>query len=385
MRTKREINQPAQRGQSLQILGLLIVGCLIVTFLIFIIVSIPRQARDTFGAPSPQLGLGQTFAYSARLLIYQSDLTIPKDSTGQLQAFTVNQGETVDSITFRLESGGLIRNGDALRAYLIYTGLDTGIQAGNYELSPASTAIQIAHRLQDATPDKVTFVVLPGWRLEEIAAALPTSGLTITPGEFILSASNPVSGVDLGLPTEATSLEGFLFPDSYLLKRDITANEMVNTLLSDFMSKVTLDIREGFLAHGLDLYQGTILASIVQREAMVEDEQPVIASVFYNRMAAGMTLSSDPTVQYALGFVNDTKSWWKNPLSADDLTIDSPYNTYIYKGLPPGPIANPSLSALRAAAFPATTNYYYFRARCDGSHRHNFAETYQQHLQNACP
>jgi UPF0755 protein len=123
----------------------------------------------------------------------------------------------------------------------------------------------------------------------------------------------------------------------------------------------------------------------VQREAMVDDEQPVIASVFYNRLAAGMTLSSDPTVQYAIGFVNDTKTWWKNPLSADDLTIDSPYNTYIYKGLPPGPISNPSLSALRAAAFPATTNYYYFRARCDGSHRHNFAETYQQHLQNACP
>jgi UPF0755 protein len=385
MRTKREINQPPQRGQSLQILGLLIVGCLLITVLSFIIASIPRQAKDVFGAPSPQLGFTQTFAYSARLLLYQNDLITPEDSAGQLQAFTVNQGETVDSISFRLESGGLIRNGDALRAYLIYTGLDTGIQAGNYELSPASTAMQIARRLQDATPDKVTFVVLPGWRLEEIAAALPTSGLAITPGEFILSATNPVPGVNLGLPTVAVSLEGFLFPDSYLLKRDITADELVNTLLSDFMSKTTLDIREGFLAHGLDLYQGTILASIVQREAMVDDEQPVIASVFYNRLAAGMTLSSDPTVQYAIGFVNDTKTWWKNPLSADDLTIDSPYNTYIYKGLPPGPISNPSLSALRAAAFPATTNYYYFRARCDGSHRHNFAETYQQHLQNACP
>jgi len=385
MRTNRELNQPARRGQSFQILVWLILGALFVTILVYGAVSIPRQARDAFGAPAPQLGPAQTFSYAARLLLYQNDLTTPKDSAGASQPFTVNSGEAIDSITFRLENNGLIRNGEALRAYLIYSGLDTGVQAGNYELSPASTAVQIAHRLQDATPDKVTFVVLPGWRLEEIAAALPTSGLAITPGEFIISANNPVGGVDLGLPPQATSLEGFLFPDSYSLSRNLTATDMVNTLVADFLQKATLDIREGFMAHGLDLYQGVILASLVQREAMVEDEQPVIASVFYNRLAAGMTLASDPTVQYAIGYDNAAKTWWKNPLSADDLSIDSPYNTYIYKGLPPGPIANPSLSALRAAAFPASTNYYYFRARCDNSHRHNFAETYQQHLQNACP
>jgi UPF0755 protein len=108
-----------------------------------------------------------------------------------------------------------------------------------------------------------------------------------------------------------------------------------------------------------------------------------IASVFYNRMAAGMKLDSDPTVQYALGFNDRKNTWWTNPLTSTD--VDSPYNTYLYPGLPPGPIDNPGLEALQAVANPQSTPYYYFRAACDGSGRHNFARTYQEHLKNACP
>jgi UPF0755 protein len=98
-----------------------------------------------------------------------------------------------------------------------------------------------------------------------------------------------------------------------------------------------------------------------------------------------MKLDSDPTVQYALGYNPDKKTWWTNPLSLQDLQIDSPYNTYLYMGLPPGPIANPSLTALQAVAFPAQTPYYYFRSACDGSGKHTFAETFEEHLQNECP
>ena len=111
----------------------------------------------------------------------------------------------------------------------------------------------------------------------------------------------------------------------------------------------------------------------------------MIASVFTNRLRAGMRLDSDPTVQYALGYDPATGRWWKSPLSLDDLQVVSPYNTYQILGLPPGPIANPSLNALRAVAFPAETPYYYFRAACDGSGRHTFAETFEQHQDNACP
>jgi UPF0755 protein len=135
----------------------------------------------------------------------------------------------------------------------------------------------------------------------------------------------------------------------------------------------------------LNLYKGVILASIVSREAIVEDEMPLIASVFYNRLNGGEKLETDPTVQYALGYNEAQGTWWTNPLSAADLLFDSPYNTYLYPGLPPGPISNPGLAALRAVAFPAQTPYKYFRAACDGSGRHLFAETFEEHLGNACP
>ena len=160
---------------------------------------------------------------------------------------------------------------------------------------------------------------------------------------------------------------------------------MIESILQNFDANVDKSIREGFEHQGLTLLQGVTLASIVQREAVVEDEQPIIASVFFNRLKAGMKLESDPTVQYALGFNAIQQTWWTNPLSAADLKVDSAYNTYLYAGIPPGPISNPGLSALQAVAFPAQTPYYYFRARCDSSGRHNFATTLEEQLNNACP
>jgi UPF0755 protein len=112
---------------------------------------------------------------------------------------------------------------------------------------------------------------------------------------------------------------------------------------------------------------------------------PVIASVYLNRLANAMKLDADPTVQYALGFNPEQDTWWTNPLSSQDLQAQSPYNTYLQAGLPPGPIASPGLAALKAVAFPTKTSFYYFRAACDGSGRHAFSETYEQHLQKACP
>ncbi len=224
--------------------------------------------------------------------------------------------------------------------------------------------------------------------MEEIAAALPTSGLKVSADEFLDLVNHPVTAVlPDELPPDMTSvpsLEGFLMPGTYEISRDITAQELVKLFYDRFNQNVTPDIREGFANQGLTLVEGVTLASIVQHEAVLEAEQPKIASVFYNRLADQMKLDSDPTVQYALGYDEQQKTWWKNPLTIADLQINSRYNTYIYPGLPPGPIANPGLAALRATAFPAQTDFYYFRALCDGSSRHAFAKTYEEHLKNAC-
>jgi len=353
--------------------------CLLV---VGILVGIPALAAQRYGPVSPMLGPLDRIDFSARLLWYDSQLIHPIDPNGAEQPFTIEPGESVPSIAIRLEEVGLIRSAAAFRTYLIYTGLDTSIQAGDFMLSPALSIVDIAHELQDATPEQISFAILPGWRMEEIAASLSTSGLDIAPDEFLEVASSAPPGMDF-LPA-STSTEGFLYPDMYILPRDTTTDALVKEFLRNFSLHMTIDLREGIDRQGLSIYEAVILASIIQREAVVPDERAQIASVFFNRLQAGMKLDTDPTVQYALGYNTSQGTWWTNPLSATDLQIDSPYNTYIYNGLPPGPISNPSLSALRAVAFPAETPYYYFRARCDGSGLHVFSITFEEHLQNSC-
>jgi UPF0755 protein len=359
--------------------AILVLLCSMVLAFIFI----PLQASNYFGPPDPSIGLWGIISYSVRLLWHDGGLTRPLDQNGAERVFNIGQGESVSSVAVRLQTEGFISNGNAFRDYLIYKGMDISMQAGDYKLSPSLSIIDIANQLQDATPEDVTFVVLAGWRLEEVAASLPTSGLPITPEEFMAAAASHPIGYDFFLPN--ASSEGFLFPDTYILPRATTIDELLDTLVRNSSQHLTNELREGFARQGLTVYQAVTLASLVQREAVAEEEQPIIASVFLNRLNAGMKLDSDPTVQYALGYNPVQQTWWTNPLSAQDLQFDSPYNTYMYKELPPGPIASPSLSALRAVAFPSQTPYYFFRARCDGSGLHNFAETFDQHLSNGCP
>ncbi len=343
---------------------------------------IPSRATRIYGPPAPSLSFPQRVQYSMLLLWYDGLLTQPLDLSGTEQSFSIEIGESVDSVANHLESVGLIRDAEAFRTYLIYSGLDTSIQAGDYKLNTAMSAMDVAHQLQDATPEEVNFVVLPGWRVEEIASALPTSGLFITSEEFLNATKLPPKEFDF--LSGASSVEGFLYPDSYIFSRKISTDEMINEMVRNFAAHLTLDLKHGFEKQGLTVYQAVTLASMVEREAVQEDEQALIASVYLNRLNIGMKLDADPTVQYAIGYNLLQQTWWTNPLSLLDLQVNSIYNTYKYPGLPPTPIASPSLGALHAVAFPAETNYLFFRAKCDGSGYHIFAETFDEHLQNAC-
>jgi UPF0755 protein len=367
----------------LPLVAALLLGSILLIARLF---SLPSQAAKIYGPPGIHLSQQRLVLYSALLLWQSHDLTQATDPQGVEKPFTIAQGESTTSVIGRLWEQGLIKNPGAFRTYLYYSGLDVSLQAGDYQLSSAMTPIEIAHKMQDATPLQVTFRIMAGWRLEEIAAALPTSGLSISPQDFLTAAHSRPPGYSFTteLP-KPVSLEGFMFPDAYVLSRKITVDDFIRTVLDRFEDELTPDIRQGFSRQGLSLYQGVILASIVEKEAMKEDEMPIIASVFYNRLSKGMKLDSDPTVQYALGFDATHNSWWTNPLSLNDLKVNNPYNTYTNDGLPPGPIANPSLPALKAVAFPASTPYYYFRAACDNSGRHVFSKTFDEQLNNACP
>lgn len=351
-------------------IGLLLIG---LAFLgIFLINDMLSQTAAAYGPGSPDLDFAQRLILSWRLLQNESELTSPADPFGAESQFQISLGESPTLIAERLEDSGIIPDASAFRDYLIYSGLDHKIQAGRFDLNPAAPAIDIANTLLDATPSEVPFAVLEGWRLEEITESLPNSGLGISPEIFLEEA-------------ERQNLEGYLLPGIYIVPRTISAKSLLHTLKSAFDDALTDEMIAGFANQGLTIDEAVKLASIIEREAVVEDESPLIASVFLNRLAIGMKLESDPTVQYAIGFNQEQNAWWTNPLSLRHLKIDSPYNTYLYTGLPPTPICNPSIESLKAVALPAQTPYYYFRAACDGSGRHNFSETFDEHVNYECP
>jgi UPF0755 protein len=355
-----------------------------VAFVVYL--ELNRRVEVTFGPASPSLNPIDRLRFSSQLLFQVDQLLEPVDRFGDSEFFEIPLGEPPPRIASRLEASGLIHDAQAFVSYLRYAGLDTTIQAGRYNLSPSTSPLEIAQILQDATPSEVTLSVLPGWRIEEVTATLPTSGLEITQEEFLSAAYSPPQGYLMleDLP-QGNSVEGFLYPGSYRLPRQTNAELLVQILVENFTAQLTPELLNGFQNQGLDIYSAVTLASIIEREAVNADEMPMIASVFLNRLAIGMPLEADSTVQYSLGYNQDQITWWTNPLSRRDLQFDSPYNSYLYTGLPPGPIANPGSRALRAVAFPVETPYYYFRAVCDGSGKHTFSETLEEHLSKGCP
>jgi len=340
---------------------------------------------EQFGPPSRNLTLTQSVVYPFELYFNREFLTSANNPIGEQQNFEVAIGESVSMVCLRLEGQGLIGDAELFRTYLVYTGLDRLLQSGQFELNPGMSPIQIAEDMLDASPQDAVVSILAGWRIEEVAANVAASGLLVDAETFIAAAYAPSSDYLAFLPiADVRSLEGFLYPGSYVIPRDAEMDFVFETILREFSKQIDQSMLDGFANQGLTLYDAVILSSIVEKEAVLDQEKPIIASVFYNRLLQGMRLETDPTVQYSLGYQTDTGSWWKSPLSSADMTVNSPYNTYLVFGLPPTPICNPDITSLRSVAFPAETPYLYFRAACDGSGRHNFAVTYEEHLNNAC-
>jgi UPF0755 protein len=226
---------------------------------------------------------------------------------------------------------------------------------------------------------------LPGWRIEEIAEMLAEE-TSINPQEFLLIArTGSFNYAFLAERPAGSSLEGYLVADTYRVPAEADATLLIERLLETFDQRVTLQMRRDARSQGLSLHEWVTLASIVEREALLDEERPIVASVYLNRLALQLPeadgyLRADPTYQYVAGYDPVTDRWWA-PFEVDDVSsIDSPYNTFLYPGLPPGPICSPSLASLRAVAYPADTEYLYFYAKGDGSHA--FARTYEEHLQN---
>lgn len=345
-------------------------------------------ARASNLSPSPSLNPLEKKMLGLYLTLNKDKLARPASTDSSITDFEITPSETAVEIAQRLESKGLIIDADLLENYLQYYGLDRQLESGVYQLSPSMTIPIIAISLTHGAAREITITIVEGWRREQIAGWLDTQpGLPFTGSEFLAGTTN----LDL-LPeslrnkvSTADTLEGLLFPDTYRLANDADAVNLVTKMVERFDNAVVPILEGGTTVDELGLYPVIILASIVEREARVADERSLIASVYLNRLRAGMNLEADPTVQYAMGYQTASGEWWNLSLTQDDyLTVNSPFNTYLYGGLPPAPICNPGLASISAVLFPADTPYFYFRAQCDGSGRHSFAVTYDEHVSYAC-
>jgi UPF0755 protein len=300
---------------------------------------------------------------------------LAKDTGAESRSFVIARGETAGSIAQRLQSEGFIRSALAF-AYVLYdTGRETSLQSGTYMISAALTPRDLARVFEKAPGEQAVLRVIEGWRLSEIAAAVHKAFPAITAEDFTKTAvvGQRRNTVLAGLSPE-TSLEGFLFPDTYFFRPSATATQIVDALLDQFEQRVGQTLRQAAADRKTTIYDIVKLGSIVEREARDRQESATIAGVYTNRLNIGMKLDADPTVQYAIGE-------WREPTLAD-LESDSPYNTYRVAGLPPTPICSPGQAALEGAAKPADVPYLYFVAKNDGTGDHAFARTLEEHEAN---
>lgn len=296
-----------------------------------------------------------------------------KGYAGGEQFVDIPPGTGPASIGRRLVDAGVVRDTIGYRFELLRSGSGRHLQAGEYRFDRAMTVRDVVAKIARGDVFLVPITFREGLTIREMAQLYEAKGFG-SASEFIAAASEatPVHGFD----PVARDLEGYLFPDTYAMPRHSTAGQLVGRMVGAFEKALTPDLRDAAQARGLNVRQLVTLASIVEKETGKADERPVVAAVYENRLKIGMGLQCDPTVIYALARLNR----YNGNLTREDLHFDSPYNTYRYAGLPPGPIAAPGRASLDAAAHPADVPYLYFVSRGDGSHA--FATTLDEHNHN---
>lgn len=297
-------------------------------------------------------------------------LVAPISRAGTPQSFTVQSAESITSIARRLEEQHLIRSVWAFKAYLKISG-KVVVQPGTYEVSTRDSLIKIANLIASGNTANVTLTIPEGYTSAQIAEQVGLKNIS-DPEEFINIVNDFPADYEFlkSRPEGKKSLEGFLFPDTYrLIKGDPTL--AIRQMLDNFNSKYNIDIKPKL--GDKNLYEIITIASLVEREVKTSEDMALVAGVIYNRLKLGMRLDIDASVRYV---INN----WKDPLTRDDLSVDSPYNTRRYAGLPPGPICNPGLAAIMATLQPSDHDYYYYLTDYEGIT--HYAKTLAEHNQN---
>jgi UPF0755 protein len=310
---------------------------------------------------------------AAGLAVYQR-LTEPYRGYQEPEQFVeVPPGAGSRAIGDRLVSAGVVRDPWTFRLALYVSGQGRHLKAGEYRFDRPMTPAEVIAKIARGDVYVIHVTFPEGLTTAEMAKIFESSGLGPA-SAFVDAARHPAAIRDLD--PSATDLEGYLFPETYATPRRTDASRLVAQMVAGFEHALTPEIRRAAAARQMSVRQLVTLASIVEKEAARPEERPLVAAVYANRLRLGIPLQCDPTVIYALVRVGR----YDGNLHKNDLSFDSPYNTYRYPGLPPGPIASPGRASLEAAAHPADADYLYFVSRNDGSHE--FARTLAEHNRN---
>lgn len=286
--------------------------------------------------------------------------SVSSDKTTKI--FVISKGASISEIAEKLKKDNLIKSELAFKIYVKENNLTDKLQAGSYKLSSAMSVKELTKNLQTGSED-VWVTLIEGWRIEEMAVKL-NKDLGINEKEFLKKAK-----------------EGYMFPDTYLFPKEASVEYIVDTLKNTFDKKLNDSLKSKIRSKGLSIEQGVILASIIEREGRSQKVRTEIAGILLKRFKIDMGLNVDASLQYILGYQKEEKSWWKRYLTNEDKKVESPYNTYLYRGLPPAPIANPSLSSLQAVAdADASTPYLYYYHDSKGNSY--YGKTLDEHNEN---
>lgn len=301
--------------------------------------------------------------FAVGFYLFYREGTLPFNKTDKTnKIFVVARGQSLNNIVNNLAKEDLIRSKLVFFLVVKKLGIERTIQAGDFRLSPSMNAFEIAKNLTHGTLD-VWVTLIEGTRREEMAQIV-SKQLDIPEVEFIKLAP-----------------EGYLFPDTYLMPKDATAGSVILILQNNYKQKFTPELKTETVKKGLSEKDVIILASIVEKEAKHEQDKKTVASILLKRLEENWPLQVDATIQYALGYQPLEKSWWKKVLSFDDLKIDSPYNSYKNKGLPPTPISNPGLISIEAVVdADSSTPYWYYVSDKQGNM--HYAKTDEEHNEN---
>lgn len=306
----------------------------------------------------------------------------PVEANGQPaeKKITILPGSSVREIAGLLEEEGLIRNATLFTYYVQAKGVGSRLQAGDYSLQVGQTIDQLLNMLVDgkAIVNTVRFTIPEGWNVEQIANSLAEKGI-VDKQKFLQEVNSgqfPEFPFVASIPKKEGRkyrLEGYLFPETYEVKKDATEHEIIAKMLAQFQKELKPEWLDTLQKRKMTLDDAVNLASIVEREVAVDKERPLVAGVYFNRLRENWPLQADATVQFALGGKQ------RDRITYADLEVDHPYNTYRNNGLPPGPIASPGRESLAAVILPATHDYFFYVTKKDGSSEHYFSKTLQEH------